>query len=163
MPAIIVPSINWMLDINITTFHILSFIYFFYFILGQYVVRYPIKKSYAIIALLLSVSVLTLLEFFTEHHLTGSKYGSIPIAIIATTIFSLFSNLRIKPNKIVNAISKDSFAIYIIHVFWIHVMEMVLNIQLKNTVPVFGEIAIYIYRFLPHRLLVPKYYVGCQG
>lgn len=144
VPVIIVPSINWLLNSSLTTFHISSLIYFFYYLLGQYIIRYPIKNSHAIVIFLVTTISLIALELLTEHHLTGSKYGSVPIAIIASTLFSLFSKMNLKSNIAVNVIARDSFAIYIIHVFWIHIMEMLLGIQLKNSVPVFGEITIYI-------------------
>lgn len=140
VPVIIVPSINWLLGTNVTTLGIKSAQYIFYFLLGQYSLRYSLRPKTAALLLVISTIVLMILELTTEHHSTGNKNNSIPIAVIAYSIFSLFYNALLKSNKIINLISKNSFSIYIIHMLWLHALEIIINIQLKQTTPVIGEI-----------------------
>ena len=141
---IIIPSVNWLTKSHITTFYLKNQItlYVYYYLLGQYIMRYTPKKKYAIIGLALAIITLLLCGLLTDHHLTGNKYGSLPIAILAISIFSLSKEKKWKSNKLVSTIAKQSLGIYILHMFFIHFAEIVLKIQLVNTLPVVGEIAI---------------------
>jgi surface polysaccharide O-acyltransferase-like enzyme len=140
VPIIIIPSINWALGTNITTFWIKGASCIYYYLLGQYVMRYPLKRRHALVILIIATANLLFLGIFTNHYLTGNKYSSLPIALLATSIFAALKSASVKSNKLIALIAKHSFYIYIIHVLFIHIIEMIFHIELKNTIPFGGEI-----------------------
>lgn len=111
------------------TFETLAWFIFLYMLAG-YIRIYGIKflenkKKNIIITIILMIIFLTIL--FTSHYVY-IKYGklkniinyytrmnSIFLLLLAITIFYIFKNIKIKNNKIINLIARNSFAVYLIH------------------------------------------------
>ena len=105
------------LELNIAT------TYSFYFVLGHYLITYPIKYR-KLFYLLGSISFISV---FLLTHITSHKIGR-PVEIFysnsclftmleAAAIYIFFINCKLKNNIIVDNLSKCSFSIYIIHIF----------------------------------------------
>ena len=68
------------------------------------------------------------------------------IAMWSIFIFYLFSNntIKIKENKAINIIAKYSFGIYLVHTFWLNIINKGFKIY-PDVLPVFiGEFAFWI-------------------
>lgn len=147
--TIIIPSINWLTKMSITTFYIKSASCVYYYLLGQYVMRYTPRKKYSAYGLIVATVALLLLGFFTDHHLTGNKYNSLPLAMLAVSIVSLAKYCNMRKRNLIIVLSKNSFGIYILHVVFIHLYELFFKIRIEVTYPVVGEISLLLLVLVP--------------
>jgi len=109
-----------------------------YFIMG-YVIRHyindiKIKKWICVAALIICIAATDLLTFFTSykansHIETYSDFRSVFIGVSAITVFYLFMKAKeFKPNSFISLMSKHSFNIYMIHVFYLDIIQVNIDI-----------------------------------
>lgn len=138
--SFIVPTINYLFNVEITNFYLEGFAYIFYYMMG-YFIAYRLKSLikdriiyfFGIIGLIGSLSLLILKN---SYYLEFDTNINCFIAIWSMFIYYLCSNeiIKIKENNILNYIAKYSFGIFLIHTFWLNIINKGLNIY-PNILP----------------------------
>ena len=114
----------------------ISSVYVFYMLLGWYLSRsnIQIKKIHSVIIIVVAC-VLGCVDGFTyifdKPSIGFASYDSPVIVLMSIVIFLLFKNAGFKggvaTDKVIQTLSKHSFAIYIMHMFWINVIYKLLK------------------------------------
>lgn len=145
--SIILPTINHIFNIKLTSFYLEGFNLIVYYLLGYILCHKKInEKSVYVLGLVGTVSYITLNCF----GILKNSQSDVFIIFVAMAIFTFFAkgHFKLKSNKIIDRISSDSFGIYIIHAFWINVFYKGLKIY-PNIFPIFlGEIIFLIGAFI---------------
>lgn len=149
--SFVIPSFNNICGLNITTFFIGNeiFSYIFYYVMGYYIGN---KKLFNERLIYIS-GVLGIIGFIALCII--KRYGiyvplinsNVFICLYSILIFKLFSNniIKIPDFKFKNFISDYSFGIYIIHPFWINLLNKGLGIYPDILPCIIGEILFFIY------------------
>lgn len=141
--SIVIPTINNIFDLKITTFYLESLSYITIYLLGYAVVyRNTIKESYIYIGGIIGFAGYVLVTIFKQTHIQSDLF----IILVALAIVTLFSKerIKIKNNKIIDLISKDSLGIYIIHAFFLNLANKGLKLY-PSILPIgIGEIAFFL-------------------
>lgn len=117
--SIVIPTINNVFDLKITTFYLEGLSYVTIYLLGYAAVyRNMINESYIYIGGIIGFAGYVLVTIFKQTHIQSDLF----IILVALAIVTLFSKerIKIKNNKIISLISKDSLGIYIIHAFFLN-------------------------------------------
>lgn len=149
----IIPTLNYILGIELTDFYLKDFIYVFYFIAGYYLYKvFPkIKFKYKNLLMyatgmigIIGYSLLLILKNF-YYNPTGAN-RIVFVAMISICIFWLYSNHKVKEvnSKLISIISKYSFGIYLIHIFWLNIIYKGIHIFPTVFNPGIGETIIWI-------------------
>ena len=142
--SIVIPTINTIFKIEITTFYLSSFTYIFMYLIGYYLVYTDIiKEKYIYIGGILGIIGYIMCMYFLSVDLRYSVF----IILETMMIIKLFSTgkIKIKNNKVINCISKYSLGIYLVHEFWLNLLYKVCGI-FPDTFPILiGELAIWLY------------------
>lgn len=124
-------------NIKVTGFKIPNdSIFVFYALWGYYLHTHfnkKVKNVYLIAAIIGVIAIFAQIFLMTDKgtasYLTGC---SSPLMIIfATALFLLAKNLNYS-NKFVDVVARNSFGIYVVHSFFIHAINLVLNIYPEN-------------------------------
>lgn len=136
--SVIIPTINGIFNINITTFYLEEFKYITLYLLG-YVLAYKKLFKEKTLYILGGVSMVIYL-LFCYFNIFHYKFDMFMI-FISMAIFLHFSNHlnNIRINLIIEKISKNSFGIYIIHDFWVNVLYKIFHFYPSNFPVVIGE------------------------
>ena len=145
--SIIVPTINEIFNVKITSFYLESFKYVLIYLLGYYIANTNIiKDKYIYIGGIIGIIGYLCLCYFIPN----SSATNVFIILESILVFKLFSSGKInkKSNKILNSISRYSLGIYLIHPFWLNLLYKIIKI-LPDTMPILiGELAIWIYAIM---------------
>lgn len=152
----VIPTLNYTFNINLTDFYLGNAIYIFYYLIG-YVIAYKkeliVKATkhyiyiyiYGAIGLIGYMMLLVFKNNFYDYSLINNNNICF-IAMWSMFIFYLFSNntIKIKENKTINIIAKYSFGIYLVHTFWLNIINKGFKI-FPDVMPVFiGEFIFWI-------------------
>jgi len=143
--SVVIPTINTVFEIKITTFYLSSFYYIFLYLMGYYLVYIDIiKDKYIYLGGVIGIIGYTILSYFNR-----SFSSSVFIVLEAILVFKLFSSgkINIKSNKLIEVISKYSLGIFIIHPFWINLMYKGLGIFPDILPTMIGEIVFFVVIF----------------
>ena len=142
--SIIIPTINEIFNIKITSFYLESFKYVLIYLLGYYIANTDIvKDKYIYIGGITGIIGYLCLCYFIPNSSATNMF----IILESILIFKLFSSgkINMKCNTILNSISKYSLGIYLIHPFYLNLLYKIIKI-LPDTMPILiGELAIWIY------------------
>ena len=147
--AFLIPTVNKLFNLQITTFYLGEriFSYTFYFLIGYYIGNKHFK-NYKYIYILGIIGFFGFLLLCILNYKFDIDKGNLNVftCLYSILIFSLFSSgkLKIPMNGITKNISKYSFGIYIMHVFWLNLLYKGLHIY-PNRFPIFcGEFGFWI-------------------
>lgn len=141
--SVVIPTINDIFNINITTFYLNGFKYLLLYLLGYAIANNIFdEKSLYFFGVMGLIGYILCLAF---NILVGDQ-NEIFIILISTLIFCFFANnhYKVKNNKIIELISNDSFGIYLIHTFWSNILNKVMHIYPDILPILIGEIVIFI-------------------
>ena len=141
--AYIIPTINNIFSIEITTFYLGGFKYLLLYLSGYAIANgYFEEKNIYILGIIGFISYITLSSF---HILIGDNDG-IFIVLFSAAVYSFFANghYKLKNNRIIELISVDSFGIYLIHTFWLNLFNKGFHIYPDILPLFFGEMAMLI-------------------
>lgn len=152
----IVPTINYLLNVELTTFYLDGFIFVFYYMMG-YCIAYKMKlwmkktKTKTILYMIEGFSLIGYLCWliFLNGYYDYTKLNTnnnFFVVMWSIFIYYLFSNeiIKIKECKILNYIAKYSFGIFLIHTFWLNVINKGLNIYPDILPTGIGEFTFFI-------------------
>lgn len=143
----LIPTINHIFKLNISTFYLEGLNYLFIYLCGYYITCTNIfKEKYFYIGGLIGIVGFFICCYFNVYNSQMNVF----MILEAMAIVKLFSTekIKIKPNKFINLISKYSFTIYLVHCFWINILYKGFHLY-PNILPIFiGELAVYIYALL---------------
>ena len=143
----IIPTINVFTGAKLTQFYLGGMIYVFYYLLGQYAYRYNYPNRLIIPIGIIGI-VGTAAMYLLNIPYTGNNLESIFIVITAFAVFSLIKNWNPQSNKVIDFIAKYSFGIYLVHTFWLNVLNKGLHIYPDFLPPVIGELAVFAYALI---------------
>ena len=101
--------------------------YLFYVCFGMLVSKLEIPKKISNYALVMSFVLTILLIFYSRSH--SVTYKNLIICLISIGIFTFFSQLNLKDNKIISLLAESSFAIYLLHPLFINIAIKILHID----------------------------------
>jgi len=146
--SFLIPTINDIFNLNITSFYLGSdkFYAIFYLIIGYYIgtnklISKKIIYIGGIIGIIGYTALCFLIDFKTYYHISNVFIG-----MYAVFLFELFSTYKLKlpTNRITANIANYSLVIYIMHPFWITLLTRGFNIY-PDILPVFiGELAFFV-------------------
>lgn len=145
--SVVVPTLNEIFKIKITTFYLSSFHYLFMYLIGYYLVYTDIvKDKYIYIGGMIGIIGYLLLSYFL-----GTTSQTNAFMILETMlIIKLFATgkIRIKNNQFIHCISKYSLGIYIIHTFWLNLLNKGFGIYPDVLPMIIGEGIIFLYALI---------------
>ena len=143
----LIPTINQIFKLNISTFYLEGLNFIFIYLCGYYITcTNIIKEKYLYIGGIIGTIGYFLCCYFNIYNSQVSAF----MILETMAIVKLFSTekIKIKPNKFINIVSKYSFTIYLVHCFWINLLNKGVHLY-PSVLPIFvGEIAFYIYAFV---------------
>ena len=143
----VIPTINGFTNTHLTQFYLDGLIYVFYYLLGQYSYRYNISTH--IIAPIGIIGIMgTSIQYLFNIPFSGSTLASTFVVMTSFALFSLIKNLNPRNNKATDLIAKYSFGIYLVHTFWLNVLNKGFNVNPGSLPPVIGEFSIFSYALL---------------
>ena len=131
----------------------ISSVYVFYMLFGWYLSSHEIhvKKIYCIIAVVIACSLCVVDGYtyiFNKPMIGFASYETPVIVLFSTSVFLLFKKAGFKGgktiDKVVQTLSTHSFAIYIMHMFWINVAYKALHLNPFKLNPVLGMVATWM-------------------
>lgn len=150
----LVPTINYIFNIKITDFYLGNAIYIFYYLMGYFItykkdtIANNRKTLYIYIYICGAIGVISyiMLLIFKNNYYDYNLINNNNICFIALWaiyIFYLFSNnvIKIKDNKITDLMAKYSFGIYLIHTFWLNIINKGFKIFPDVMPTLIGELA----------------------
>lgn len=149
--SFIIPSINSLFDLKITTFFIGNelFSYLFYYMLGYYIGSKKIfKDKYIYISGTLGLIGYIILCLVKKYVISISLTNSnVFTCLYSMLIFKLFADniFKFPDFKFKNIISDYSFGIYIIHTFWINLLNKGFGIYPDILPAIIGEVGFFVY------------------
>ena len=141
--SVVIPTINSIFNIKITTFYLEEFKYLLLYLLGYAIANnYFDEKKIFIYG---AVGLIGYLFCSALNILVGDQ-GGMFIILISASVFCFFANkhYKIKNNKMIEIISNDSFGIYIIHIFWLNILNKGMHIYPDILPVLIGEIVFFI-------------------
>lgn len=146
-----VPTINALFNIELTNFYLDGFIFIFYYMVG-YFIAYRLKSFQNSKKIIYFLGIISLIVFLILLVLKNGYYTELNtndncfIAIWSMFVFYLFSNeiIKIKENRILNYIAKYSFGIFLVHTFWLNIINKGLNIYPDILPSGIGEVVFLI-------------------
>ena len=135
-------------------------IYMFYTIYGYWLNKYSHEKRNTIIfviAILLSILCIILFQYLSiwyniEKFKSIGDYNSIITLLLSTSIFMLFKNIRKISNKntlnIINLVCKESFGIYLIHMFYINIIYKLFKYNIYGKWMLLNGVIVYVIVFI---------------
>lgn len=148
--SFMIPTINYLFNVELTNFYLEGFAYIFYYMMG-YFIAYRLKelikqKNIYIFGVISLVGFFSLLIFKNSYYTEFNTNINCFIAMWSMFIYYLFSNeiIKIKENKILNIIAKYSFGIFLIHTFWLNIINKGLNIYPDILLSGIGELVFLI-------------------
>lgn len=140
----LIPTINHIFKLNISTFYLEGLNYLFIYLGGYYISCTNIfKEKNLYIGGIIGIVGFFLCCYFNVYNSQINVF----MILEAMAIVKLFASekIKIKPNKFINLIAKYSFTIYLVHCFWINILYKGFHLY-PNILPIFiGEISVYIY------------------
>lgn len=137
--TIVRPAVNGIFGIAVEILIPLNTAYPFYFLMGYYLRKHKIKKSYLMAGLVLGTIGMITGQIFGADN----SPGNLLVAVYSVAIFALAADSRFlekcSENRIISQISKYSFGIYLIHPFFLNVMNKALHIYPTSFPIVAGE------------------------
>ncbi len=137
--TIVRPAVNRLFGIAIEIMIPINTVYPFYFLMGYYIRKHKMKRSRSMLWLAAG----------TIGMLIGQAFGAdnspdnLLVAVYSVAIFALAADSsfleKCSKNRIISQISKYSFGIYIIHPFFLNVLNKVLHIYPDIFPVVIGE------------------------
>ena len=106
--------------------------YLFYVCFGGMVAYGDFGKIAKYIIALLGLPATVCILIFNDQ---AFGYFSLPVCLMAVSIFVLISGINLHENKVMLEVSKCTFGIYLIHPFFINVAIKVLHIDLLSHLP----------------------------
>lgn len=145
----IVPTLNYILNTEITNFYLGGLIYIFYYLAGYFIAYRCDKIKNSFVYIMLAVGILgdLALLIFKNSYYENSLYNINTISFVAINsmvIFYLFSKSNKKESKILHPISKYSLGIYLVHTFWLNLLNKGLHIYPDYFAAGLGEIVFWI-------------------
>lgn len=96
--------------------------------MGYYIRKYGIKRNYALLCLAVGTLGLTISSILEAGNQPENLFAALySIAIFALSVDSLFLE-KCSENILVSQVSKYSFGIYLIHPFFLNVLNKVLHV-----------------------------------
>ena len=147
----VVPTINYIFNISITSFYLDKFIYIFYYLSGYYIYQNCNKENkkqfitIGFIGLTGYVLLLIFKNYYYNRVLLNFNINSF-VLMMSITFFYIFKECKVTNinNKILNYISKYSFGIYLIHTFWLNFFNKLLKV-FPDVLPLgIGEIVFFM-------------------
>lgn len=146
--AIVIPTINTLFALDITSFNLSGLTYVFYYLFGYYI-KIPSSKKIAnnqlIIVSIASYALLVVLSF-KNLSTTNSAFdlNNIFLAVLSIGIFSLMHEKNnCKHEGCIKYISKRSFYVYLIHPFFLNVLCKAFSIYILQFPIVAGEMMFF--------------------
>lgn len=141
--SILIPSINFILKINITSFYLQGFEYITLYLLG-YILAFKLNQRHVKYVYLGGVVGFAGNLILLIFKLPFEQLNFFEV-LIAMSIFTYFSQKQnIKESKFLTKISNDSLGIYLIHTFWLNLINKGFNIY-PSVLPIaVGEIIFFI-------------------
>ena len=141
--TIVRPTINGLFKTAIEIFVPINTAYPFYFLMGYYIRKYGIKRNYALLCLAVGTLGLTISSILEA----GNQPENLFAALYSTAIFSLSADSRFlekcSENILISQVSKYSFGIYLIHPFFLNVLNKVMHV-FPDILPIgIGEAAFF--------------------
>ncbi len=132
----------------------INFIYCFYMFIGYWIYNQFFNINIKLCRIILGIVVVVLIffGFIDTYGIVNCEMwigNSSPLIVIYSVVmFRLGGLLRKKDNpvcnRIINELSKNSFPIYLIHMFWVNVLYKVVKFNPFFVTPVIGFISAYI-------------------
>ncbi len=145
--TMLIPTINQIFNIEITTFDLGPLNYIFIYLLGYYIVCTElIKEEQIYIGGGIGLLGCSILGYFCKIDFRTNVF----VLLEAIAIVKLFSSgkINIKNNVIINCISKYSLGIYLVHTFWLNLLNKGFSIYPKILPSVIGEIVFLLYALI---------------
>ncbi len=116
-------------DFNVGFYIPTTLIYPAYLFIGYYFCNHPMKRSLAVILFVLSTVLIFAVTYFrftnTQDMHTADLtlgYDSLLVVLQSTAVFCILTGIKRTPGKIILAIDKCTFGIYIIHMIFIRLV-----------------------------------------
>lgn len=139
----VIPTINGIFGLSLTTFYLNMFVYIFLFLMGYYIVHTNVITDKTIyIGGAIGIIGHVVLSYFVK-----SFSMNVFILLEAMLIVKLFSSgkIKIRNNWFTNCISKYSLGIYVVHAFWVNLAFKGFGIY-PTVLPIgIGEIVFFAY------------------
>lgn len=154
----LLPSVNTVLGLSLKTYMVLNE-YATYYLLGYWFTRKENRVGNAVLILVMTVTVLMIVLEVSSLYRTGETYAlnhtsqDVITLVQSTGIFMLFSKFGAGQkgkgfNRIVSSVCRCSFAIYLVHPFFLNFIYKVLKITPLSFPIGFGIIVLYTAVFL---------------
>lgn len=143
--SVFIPTFNQIFNLQITTFKLNSLVYIFIYLLGYYIANTSIisKKMTYICGVIGFIGYLLM-----SYYLKINSQNNLFVILESIFIFYTFSKSNIKSNKFINLVADNSLGIYIIHAFWLNIINKAFNIY-PDILPIFiGEFIFLIVTFI---------------
>ena len=155
--SIIIPTINSIFNIKIGFDLLIIAPYLLYAIIGYYlgISEKKIDKRKCILGIILCSIIIIITEILgvtSENNIIKrlaifGRYNSIVILIMSMFFFLLFKTIK-KVNKYILEISKQSYGIYILHMFWINLIYKFMKFNIFNQYIFFKVVIVFIITFI---------------
>lgn len=141
--AAVIPTINQIFGLSITTFYLYMFAYIFMYLMGYYIVYTNVITDKMIyIGGVIGIIGHVVLSYFVKSFSTN-----VFILLETMLIVKLFSSgkIKIRNNKFINIVSKYSLGIYLVHAFWVNLAFKGFGIYPDRLPMGIGEIVFFAY------------------
>ena len=144
----VIPTISNLTGLNLTQFYLTGSLYVFYYMLGQYLYRFEVDKKYAISFTVIGLIGTGFLNIFDGVYFDLEKLSSVFMVALVIGVYLLAKSAKLKENKAISFISKYSFGIYLIHTFWLNILNKGIGIYPSSMPVILGEFVVFIYALI---------------
>ena len=141
--SIFIPTINRIFNIELTTFYLDIFEYITIYLLGYVIANNYFDKKY-----IYCFGIIGILGYIlcSINNILLCDQNGIFIVLMSIFIFYYFSNNsnKFKNNKVIERISNDSFGIYLVHTFWLNVLNKGFKLYPSSMPILAGELTFFI-------------------
>ena len=144
----LIPTINTLTGLHFTQFYLQGLLYIFYYMLGQYLFRYSIPTKHILILMPIGLIGSAILNTFDGIAYELDRLSSVFMVLLVISVYLLAKTANLKESKTVNFIAKYSFGIYLIHTFWLNVLNKGFGFYPSAMPVIIGEISVFIYAII---------------
>lgn len=155
--TMVIPTINKLFNLNITTFYIERLKYILYLIIGYEIKNFNIPKYINLLAMILSLSIIIIYSTcFIQFPNIIHDYSNPILLVYSVSIFYYiykYKNDNNKNSKIINFISENSLNIYLFHPLFLNIIYKFLRVYPTNLPIIVGELTFFTISFVLSILL----------
>lgn len=149
--TMVIPTINKLFNLNITTFYIEGLKYILYLIIGYEIKNFNIPKYINLLTMIISLSIIIIYSTcFIQFPNIIHDYSNPILLIYSVSIFYYiykYKNDNNKNSKIINFISENSLNIYLFHPLFLNIIYKFLKVYQTNLPIIVGELTFFTISF----------------